>query len=53
MSDERYDTLVFYVISADIVSIPEQDRVIEDIEQIGKIEDYSNTYRIALQPTFE
>jgi len=50
---ERYDTLVFYVISADIVSIPEQDRVIEDIEQIGKIEDYSNTYRIALQPTFE
>lgn len=49
---EKNERIVFYVISTDIAGIPEQDRVIEDIEQMNKIEQYSKTYQAALQPTF-
>ena len=50
---ESSDTIVFYAIVPDIHGIPEQSRVIEDIEQMGKTEEYSNIYKVALQPTFE
>ncbi len=50
---ERFDTIVFYVVSIDFAGLPEQNRVIEDIEQMGKVEEYSNTYKIVLQPKFE
>ena len=50
---ERFDTIVFYVVSIDFAGLPEQQRVIEDIEQMGKIEEYSNIYKIVLQPKFE
>ncbi len=50
---ENYNTIVLYVVSIDIANVPEQNMVIEDIEQINKIEDYSKTYQVALQPTFE
>ena len=50
---EKYSTIVLYVVSIDIASVPEQERVIEDIEQLGKIEEYSNIYQLALQPTFQ
>lgn len=50
---ERSDTIVFYVVSIDFAGLPEQNRVIGDIEQMGKIEEYSNTYKLVLQPKFE
>ncbi|MBI2647029.1 hypothetical protein HYW99_00990 [Candidatus Woesearchaeota archaeon] len=50
---ERYSTIIFYVVSIDIASVPEQNRVIEDIEQMSKIEDYSNIYQLTLQPDFQ
>lgn len=50
---EKYETIVFYVVSIDLASVPEQARTIEDIEQINKIEEYSAIYQLALQPTFQ
>lgn len=50
---EKFDTIVLYVISIDIANVPEQERIVEDIEQINKIEDYSTIYELALQPTFQ
>lgn len=50
---ERSDSVVFYVVSIDFAGVPEQGRVIEDIEQMGKVEEYSSIYKIALQPKFE
>ena len=50
---ENHNTIVLYVVSIDITSVPEQERVIEDIEQLGKIEEYSSIYQLALQPTFQ
>ncbi|MBI2559096.1 hypothetical protein HYW20_07280 [Candidatus Woesearchaeota archaeon] len=49
---EKSDTVVFYVVSIDIANVPEQQRVIQDSNQIGKIDYYSKTYQMALQPTF-
>ena len=49
---EKYNTMVLYVLSIDIANVPEQQRVVEDIEQINKIEEYSKIYQLALQPTF-
>ena len=50
---EKHSTIVLYIVSIDIASVPEQERVIEDIEQLGKIEEYSSIYQLALQPTFQ
>ena len=50
---ENHNTIVLYVVSIDLANVLEQNRVIEDIEQLGKIEDYSKIYQIALQPTFQ
>ena len=50
---ENHDTIVIYVVSIDIANVPEQERIIEDIEQMGKVEDYSNIYQLALQPTWQ
>jgi len=49
----NHNTIVLYALSIDLISVPEQDRVVEDLEQLGKIEDYSKTYLVALQPEFE
>lgn len=49
---ESHNVVVLYVISIGLANVPEQDRVIEDAEQMGKIEEYSNTYQMALQPVF-
>ena len=46
------DTIVLYAVSTDIAGVPEQQRVIEDVEQINKVEEYSKIYQLALQPTF-
>ncbi|MEK6984434.1 MAG: hypothetical protein AABX33_07710 [Nanoarchaeota archaeon] len=50
---ENHNTLVLYAISIDLASVPEKDRSIEDIEQLSKIDEYSSTYQLALQPAFE
>ena len=50
---ENHDTIVLYAVSTDIASVPEQERAVEDVDQIGKVEDYSKTYQLALQPTFQ
>jgi len=50
---EKSDTLVFYVVSIALADVPEQQRDIEDLDQMGKLEEYSNTYQLALQPEFE
>ena len=50
---ENSGTIVLYVVSIDIADVPEQDRTIKDIEQMGKIDDYSKIYQVALQPTFQ
>ena len=44
---------MLYVVSVDLASVPEQNRTIEDLDKIGKVEEYSDTYQIALQPAFE
>ena len=46
-------TIVIYAVSIDIAGVPEKDRVIEDLEQMEKIESYAATYDLALQPGFE
>lgn len=47
------NAIVLYAVAIDIANVPEQDRVIEDIEQISRIEEYSNSYKDALQPAYE
>lgn len=50
---QNYNTIVFYAISADLESVPEQNRDIADLEQINKYEQYSEVYSNSLKPTFE
>jgi hypothetical protein len=47
------DKIVLYAVSPDIAGIPESSRVIEDLEQISKVDEYSLIYSSALKPTFE
>ena len=49
---EKYGTIVLYSVSVEIANVNEQDRTIEDAEQISKIDEYSKTYQLALQPAF-
>jgi len=49
----RYDTIVLYAVSIDLANVPELNRVVEDTEPLGKIEEYSATNSLALQPTFQ
>ena len=50
---ENHDTIVIYVVSPNIAGIPEKARVMEDLDQLGKIEEYSQTYQLALRPAFK
>jgi len=49
---ERSGTVTFYAVAFDIASVPESARVIEDLEQMGKTEQYSTIYQLQLQPDF-
>ena len=51
--DLKKDTIVLYAISIDIANVPEQQRVVEDVNEISKVEEYSTKYSAALQPAFE
>lgn len=50
---QKHDTIVLYVVSIALVGVPESKRVVEDLDQMGKIEEYSEIYQNALQPEFE
>ena len=50
---QSHDKIVFYVVSIDIASVPESERVVEDLDQMGKIEEYSEIYQLVLQPEFK
>ncbi len=49
-ADLEKDIITFYAVSPDIAGIPESGRVIEDLEQMNKVEEYSNIYREQLKP---
>ena len=46
------EDVIFYVLNINIAGIPQSQRVVEDLGQLDKIEDYSNTYNTNLKPTF-
>jgi len=50
---ENSNAIVFYAVSIDIANVPEQNRDLGDFEQTGRVEEYSNTYSLALHPKFE
>ncbi len=53
-TDDLYnDVIVFYAVGIDLKGVNEGDRVIEDLEQINMIEEYSQSYVNALKPRFE
>lgn len=47
------DVIVMYAIGIDLKGVPEEDRRIEDVVEMGKIEEYSRSYAGALTPRFE
>lgn len=49
----RSDTIVFYVINVDLEGVSQNNRKLEDLDQINKYDEYSGIYGSSLQPTFE
>jgi hypothetical protein len=47
------ETIIFNALNIDLASVPEPSRVVEDLNQIGEIEAYSEQNKIALWPRFE
>ena len=52
VDDLKQDPITFYVINTYLTGIPENIRVMEDLEQISLVEEYSATYADRLKPTF-
>lgn len=50
--DLQKDKVTFYAVNPDIAGIEESQRVIEDLEEISKIEEYSARYNSSLRPRF-
>ncbi|MAG91727.1 hypothetical protein CMO83_03560 [Candidatus Woesearchaeota archaeon] len=50
---QNNDVIVLYVVSYDIAGVPQEQRVVEDLDQLGKVEEYSTTHKNVLQPTYE
>jgi hypothetical protein len=48
-----YDAIEFYSLYIDIPGIPREERTHDDLEEIGKIEDYSEYYRKSLEPVLK
>jgi len=53
IDDLRKDVITFYVINTYLTGIPESIRVMEDLEVIDSIDEYSAAYADRLRPTFE
>ena len=47
------DKIILYAVSPDLKMVNEELRTIDDLEQIGMIENYSDTYSQYLQPGFK
>jgi hypothetical protein len=47
------DKIILYAVSPDLKIVNEELRTIDDLEQIGMIENYSDTYSQYLQPGFK
>ena len=50
---QNYNTIVFYVLSFALEDVPEQSRVLEDLQETNKIEQYSVANQAKLKPTFQ
>lgn len=48
--DLKKDQITFYILNPDIVSIPESQRVIEDINEISNVDEESQRYKASLRP---
>ena len=46
------DEIVFYAVSPDLRAVNEEDRSMDDLGEMGKIRDYSETYAMSLKPLF-
>ncbi len=51
--DLQKGTIVLYPASIALADVPENERKVEDIDYLSKIEEYSTNYSAALQPAFE
>ena len=51
--DLQKGTIVLYPVSIALADVPENERKVEDVDYLSKIEEYSTNYSAALQPTFE
>ena len=47
------NVIVLYAVGIDLKGVPETERKIEDLEEMGKIQEYSESYAGALSPGFE
>lgn len=49
----KKDNIIFYALNPDIVAIPEQQRVVEDLNVVSNIDEESQRYKGSLIPRFE
>lgn len=49
----KHDEITFYVLNPDIVSVPESQRVVEDLNAVTNIEEQSKRYKGSLVPKFK
>ena len=52
-ADLEKGAITFYAVNIGLADVPQEQRVIEDLDQIGKIEQHSEANKIALWPRFE
>jgi hypothetical protein len=52
LDEVQRDRMTLYVINPDVAGIPIGNRVIEDMEQAGKVAEYSAAYKNMLRPKF-
>lgn len=50
--DLAKDKIVFYAVNPDITGVPESNRVIDDLEEMNKVEEYSEAHKSSLRPRF-
>jgi hypothetical protein len=46
------DEIVFYAVSPDLRAVNEEDRSMDDVGEMGRIREYSETYATSLKPLF-
>jgi hypothetical protein len=51
-ADLQKDEITFYVLNPDIASIPEEQRVVEDLNIMGEVDELSQKYKGVLVPKF-